>query len=261
MRPFDSDPSIRWYRSSWSPLGSFRGSLWERIKSSFRGLPKVVRILIWTQGIAYLLLLMLGDSAEARFVNESLAFNPSALLSGHVWTLFTSLLFHAADEPLVVLFDIAVLWSLGGIFGHRWRQSHFLFFYIAGGVGGAFLHLLLFLLFPDRFASRVLGASGCSFALFTAFWLIFGESPVSVFGSPPFKGKYLFYTFLGLETLSFFAGMNLHFPAEIGGVATGWLLVTGRWRPAKAARYLASLTGSLSHGRRKHGRQRFRVIH
>jgi len=221
----------------------------------------VVRILIWTQGILYLALLMLGDSAETRFVHTWLAYKPSDALSGRVWTLLTSVPFHFANEPMSVLFDIAILWTLGGMFAHRWSQTHFLFFYLAGGVGGGVLHFLLYLLFPEQLSFAVLGASGASFALFAAFWLIFGESAVSVFGSSPFKGKYLFFALFGLEALFFFTGTNTHFPAEVGGVVIGWFLVTGRWRPAKAAAYFSSLTLGWKRHRQEQLKRRFRVLH
>jgi len=233
----------------------------QRLKASFNRLPRAVRWLIVGQVGLYLLLLVLGDSEAAKTVIGYTAFFPDRITSGWVWTFVTYLPFHMPNDPFGLLFDIMLLWSLGGIFGHRWRERHFLFFYIAGGVGGALVDWLLFLALPSLFYYPLMGTSGCTFALFTAFWLVLGDMPVSVFGSAPMRGKWVFYAIAGLEVLFFFTGGNHHFGVQIGGVLTGWLLVTGRWRPRKLKAWLDKGPEAIRRKKREQEKSRFRVIH
>jgi len=232
-----------------------------RLRNSFNGLPRAVRILILVQGGLYLLMLILGKSASGTTLREFLALQPARVMAGRVWTLVTYIPFHAGPDAFGAIFNLAVLWSLGGTFGHRWRETHFLFFYFVGGIGAGLVDVLLFLLFPETFHHAILGSSGSSFALFVAFWLIFGESLVSMFGSPPFRGKWVFFGLFGLEMLFFATGSNAHFGVQVGGVVTGWLMVSGRWRPRKARDFVANLRARIHSRQRARRKQRFRVIH
>lgn len=233
----------------------------ERIRASFNRLPRAVRWLILGQAGIYLLLLVMGESSLAKTAIDYTAFAPQRIADGWFWTFLTYLPFHMPADPFGLLFDVMILWSLGGMFGHRWRETHFLFFYIVGGVGGALVDYLLFLLFPGSFFHPLLGTSGCSFALLAAFWLILGEMPVSVFGSAPMRGKWVFYALAGLEVLFFFTGGNPHFGVQIGGVLTGAVLVTGRWRPRKLKNWLDKGPAAVRRRKREKEKSRFRVIH
>jgi len=237
------------------------GQIWQRLKGSFLRLPRTVKCLVAIQAVLYLAALAFGDSAAYGTFVEYVALVPKEVLSGKVWTLVTYMPFHLRPDALGLLFDIFVLWSLGGIFAHRWRETHFLFFYLAGGLGGALAEILLYLVLPDRFGHVAMGTAGCSFALLAAFWLILGEGMVSLLGSKPFKGKWVFYGLIALETLFFLSGTNPDFGIQLGGVAMGWLLATGRWRPRKLKSYIAGLLGRGRRAARDRQKKRFRVVH
>ena len=235
-------------------------SLWTSLKLSYRRLPPVVKVLLGIVIGMYLLVLVLGGEAAGAKLFHFFALAPEAVLSGWVWQLFTSMFVHGRQDLFGVIFDVVILWSLGGLFGNRWRRNHFLFFYLAGGVFSGLVHVGAAMAVPAVFGHTVAGASGCSFALFAAFWMIFGEVPVSLFGSIPMKGKWVFFALSGLQLAFFLAGRNPDFALQCGGVLAGWLMVTGRWRPSKAWGWLAIRRRRFDLVRRRR-KARIRVIH
>lgn len=262
-------PELQYLHSIWSPRpgGGYGGGdgggakdVFKRLKYSFLSLPRAVQVLILLISGLYLLVLFLPAHVELTLIT-TLSLTPVDVIGGKVWQIVTYLPVHARNDPIGMLFDVIILWSLGGIFAQRWRQMHFLFFYLAGSIGGALFDLLLYLIFGSAFAAPVWGASAASFSLFVAFFLIFGEQQVSVFGSKPFKGKWVFWAVFGLQLLFFVTGGNPAFGVQLGGVITGWLMVTGRWRPRKFKTWMDKLKGKTAQARRQRQKSRFRVIH
>jgi membrane associated rhomboid family serine protease len=242
-----------------APNSGGGGAMFQRLKDSFRRLPRVVKGLIALEAGLYLLALVMGERGLAFLTQVS--FVPAEVLNLELWRLVTYWPFHVARDPLGMIFDIVILWSLGSIFAHRWRPNHFLFFFVMGCIGAAGINLLLYLALPGSFGAPQLGASGGSFALFVAFYLIFGDSLVSVFGSQPMKGKWVFVAIAGLQLVLFISGVNPAFGIQLGGALTGWLLVTGRWRPRKLKAWLAKRQEEREQKRRAEEKSRFRVIH
>ncbi len=242
-----------------APHSGGGGGMVGRLKESFRRLPRVVQGLIALEAGLYLVALIMGERGLALL--GQVAFAPAAVLDLELWRLVTYWPFHVAKDPLGMIFDIVIMWSLGAIFAHRWRPNHFLFFFIMGCIGAAGFNLLLYLVLPAAFGSPQLGASGGSFALFVAFYLILGDSLVSVFGSAPMKGKWVFAAIAGLQVLFFVFGVNPAFGIQLGGALTGWLLVTGRWRPRKLRAWFEKRQAAREQKRRAEEKSRFRIIH
>ena len=219
-------------------------------------MPPVVRTLVFVEIAMYVALLVLKALGISDAVLSATVFSPSEFLSGRVWTPLTYLWVHLPQDLFGVLFGVLILWSLGGLFARRWRPAHFLFFYVATAALGALFDVLLYLVLPTRFSAACAGTSAASFGLFMAFYYVFGDAPVSVFGSPPMKGKTVFYLIIGLEAVLFLAGNNPFFGVQLGGMAAGWLLVTGRWRPRKLNAWFETIASRF----KKNKRSRFRVV-
>lgn len=236
------------------------GSVWSRIKYSFLGLPRVVKTIIIVQAALWVLMLIFGGGSVGQWIGAQFAFDPARFGRGWAWLPLTYMWFHYGRDLFGFIFDVIILWSLGGLFAVRWRTNHFLFFYVACGVIAALVDGLLYWLFPGTFFMPVMGSSGAAFGLFTAFYFVYGDMPVSILGSKPMKGKTVFYLLLGLEVVFFIAGTNPFFGVQLGGLAAGWLLVTGRWRPNKLKRWLQDRSAGIRKEREMRKRN-MRVVH
>jgi membrane associated rhomboid family serine protease len=241
-----------------APNAGGGGAMLRRLMDSFRRLPRVVQGIIALEVGLYLGALVMGERGLAFLAQVS--FVPAEVLNLQLWRLVTYWPFHVGRDALGVIFDVVILWSLGAVFAHRWRPNHFLFFFIMGCIGAAGVDLLLYLVLPGSFGTPQFGASGGSFALFVAFYLIFGDSLVSVFGSSPMKGKWVFMAIAGLQSVLFVFGVNPAFGIQVGGALTGWLLVTGRWRPRKLKAWLERRRALAAQRKRDQEKSRFRVI-
>jgi len=230
-------------------------SLLDRLRYSWYGLPAAVRSLVFLESGIYLLVLLLRALGFSDTLLSLTAFSPAEFLSLKLWTPLTYLWVHFPQDLFGMLFDMIILWSLGGLFARRWRASHFVFFYVAAAVLGALFDLLLYLVLPGKFSAACAGTSASSFALFTAFYLVFGDAPVSVLGSPPMRGRTVYYLIVGLELVLFLAGTNPFFGIQLGGILAGWLLVTGRWRPRKLQAWFETVSSRF-----RWRRSGFRVV-
>lgn len=223
-------------------------------------MPQVVKWLLAVQTALYLLVLVLGDGETGRGLTAGLALDPARVFKGWFWTPVTYPWFHFRHDLFGFIFDVLILWSLGGLFGRRWRSRHFLFFFVVSAALAGLVDCLLYFAFGDRFAAPVMGTSGSIFALFVAFYFIFGDMRVSILGSSPLKGRTVFYLLAGLEIVLFVAGNNPFFGVQLGGALAGWLLVTGRWRPAKMKKYVTQKLQQIRR-RREIQRRKLRIIH
>ena len=229
-----------------------------RWRYSFQRLPVVVRWLMGVQATVYLVMLLLQDSETAGTLMSYAMLFPEKLVQGWLWQLFSYPVVHTSRDIIGILVGLAILWSLGGLFGRRWRPRHFLFFYFACGVGGGLVATAAYHAFPGTFSARVGGATPSSLGLLTAYWMVFGKEWIRFLSTKPFQARWLYYAVVFLQVLFFISGTNPDLGANLGGALTGWFLVTGRWRPRKMKGWL---TGVISDVRRARSKRRFRVVH
>lgn len=232
-------------------------SFQDRVRTSWKRLPQVIRWLVALRGIGFLAISLPGSSRGAELVDQ-LGFRGTSFLEGRVWQPLTSMFVSLPGGLLSAGMDIMILWILGSIFARRWRPRHFLVFLalahlISLGIGWA-----AFVLFPSLFTGLITGMNGPIMALFTAFYFVFGEERFLIMGlANPVKGKLVFLVLVGLDALFFVAGANPHFGVQVGGLLAGWLLVTGRWRPARFATWFRSRLQKLQWEQK---RKKFRVV-
>jgi membrane associated rhomboid family serine protease len=166
-----------------------------------------------------------------------------------------------AHAPLPAIFHIVFnmfgLWMFGKILENVWGAKRFLFFYLACGVGAAFLHLAIQYFTWEQMEAAynagnmakaqsygaslgpALGASGAVMGIFAAFAYLFPNTELFIMFIPfPIKAK---WAMLGLAAIDLFGGVanvsgdNIAHFAHLGGAITGFILVliwnkTGRKR-------------------------------
>lgn len=190
------------------------------------------------------------DAYRALMLHPASA-DPSSVWGGRVWQLVTYAWLHDSSSPFHVLFNMLVLYFFGGSFEQRWGTRAFVQFYLWCGVGAAVVSALAALVAPGLFGAPVVGASGAVLGLIAAYATLFPEQSVYLMAVLPLKGKYLIPLTIGIDFLMFLPQTsNLAFAAHLGGLLTGWLLVTGFWRPP---RLIAMIRSRSLRARRRRG--------
>ena len=215
---------------------------------SFQSMPPVVKNLLIINGLVYFAQTVFENSTAFSISNmfalhdiHSVYFKPHQLIThmfmhGDFWHLF---------------FNMFALWMFGAMLENVWGSKKFLIFYMACGLGAAFLHLgVLYremadvmaifrempvsqqeeLLYSERFKvnTPTVGASGAVFGCLAAFGYLFPNSLLYIYGLFPVKAKWfvIFYAamelWLGVRNS---ARDNVAHWAHLGGALVGFILV------------------------------------
>src|SRR5688572_772234 len=215
---------------------------------SFQSMPPVVKNLLIINGLVFFAQTVFENSAAFSISNifalhdiHSVYFKPHQLIThmfmhGDFWHLF---------------FNMFALWMFGAMLENVWGSKKFLIFYMACGLGAAFLHLgVLYremadvmaifrqmpegqqeeLLYSERFKvnTPTVGASGAVFGCLAAFGYLFPNSLIYVYFFIPIKAKWFVIIYAGIELwlgVNNSAGDNVAHWAHLGGALVGFLLV------------------------------------
>jgi membrane associated rhomboid family serine protease len=156
---------------------------------------------------------------------------PEKVARGEVWRLLTWLVLHSPRDPFHVLFNMLMLWMIGGDLERHWGSRAFLRFYLICGLGaGVFVTLAGLASGEGSFAT--IGASGALYGLFVAFGTVFAERPMLFMLLFPMKARTMALILTGLAfffQLSNTGGPVSHI-AHLGGAITGFLYLKRVWR-------------------------------
>jgi membrane associated rhomboid family serine protease len=215
---------------------------------SFQSMPPVIKNLLIINALVFFAQQVFENSASFSMENlfalhdiHSVYFRPHQLIThlfmhGSFWHLF---------------FNMFALWMFGAMLENVWGSKKFLIFYMACGLGAAFLHLgVLYnemepvmsifrqmpedqqreLLYSDRFKvnTPTVGASGAVFGCLAAFGYLFPNNVLLIYGLFPIKAKWFVIIYAGIELWSGVrnsAGDNVAHWAHLGGALVGFILV------------------------------------
>ncbi len=234
--------------------------LLQRARYWFKGLPQAVRWLFALQLGTWLSLVVvrLADLSLHDQVVSTLGLDGAHLSVQTLWSLLAHWWVHPSTEMLSLIVDLVLLVSLGMLFGHRWRRNHFLVFWFLSALFAALVHIGACQLAPNLFGTAMgFGSQGPVMALLAAFWLVFGEQRFRLWGiENPVKGKWVVLGVVVIQIFFFVLERNPFLAQQAGGLLAGWLLVTGRWRPARLGIWFKSLARRIRARRRG-----FRTVH
>jgi membrane associated rhomboid family serine protease len=187
----------------------------------------------WTRSQRIILLALIGANAAAfvaqffldayqpGMVREYFALSDRGLHDAYSWQFVTAIFLYSG--PLHFLINLLLLYWFGrdveSVFGER----HFLYLYLAGAIGGEFVHL--FLMPAD---SVLFAASGGPAAIVVAYATIFPEwnlIPAKLsFGRFRLKAKHLAWAAFGVAAVSAWTSRNspASCSAYLGGCVAGW---------------------------------------
>lgn len=240
----------------------------QRQQMSFQRPGPVVLRLIIINAALWLVFSVLINSLQSRGADDVyrwLWLQPEdTVFDGRVWQVLTYGFLHDLSGLSHIVFNCLALYFLGTPLNQRWGGRSFLKFYLIAVLGAGAFSLLVGLLLPG-FDNPIVGASGGIFALLTAFSMLFPTAEILLFFVLPVKARHVIWIAIAIDIVLFVAlpRYDVAIHTHIGGALMGWLLVTGNWRPTRAAGRLKRwwsnrrTPGGGAHGK---GRPDLRVV-
>jgi membrane associated rhomboid family serine protease len=180
-----------------------------------------------------------------------LGVSPVGVFSGAVWQPFTYMFVHSVQSPFHLLFNMLILWMLGGELERYWGGRAFLRYYLICGVGAGIAALILGWTVGPRIAITI-GASGAIYGLILAYGLLFGNRIMLFMLLFPMKARTFAIVLFVIAFMSTFTpgGSTVSHVAHLGGMVVGFLYLKRAWRVGALWRDL----------RWRLARRRFRVV-
>lgn len=175
--------------------------------------------------IVFIVLEILGDTDSAPFMLEHGASYAPMVLEGQYWRLFTCMFLHFGFEHLA--YNMFSLLFLGDIIESVMGPVRYLIIYIAGGLGGNLVSLMLSMR-SGRYAVAA-GASGAIFACMGAF-LYFALRNRRSFGRGNMRRLGMMVMLMIMQSL---VDTGVDNAAHIGGLLTGAVLAALLYHPRK----------------------------
>jgi len=171
-------------------------------------------------------------------VND-LIFTVDGLLSLQLWRLVTFPF--VVPQLLNLIIGLVVLYFFGRYFEAEWGSGYFLRFFMISSVGAAMLafplSLLLNLVFRVLPAFTDIGMSagpGAAVdAMLVALAVTMPDSNILFGFVLPMRAKTAVYIFIGLQVVFGIMSGAAALSVTLGGMAMGYILTTGIWRPTR----------------------------
>ncbi|NVK04518.1 MAG: rhomboid family intramembrane serine protease [Flavobacteriia bacterium] len=199
---------------------------------SFSILPPVIKNLIIINA-----LFLLGTFVVGNVYNVSLSYYLAMYFPSspffEPWQIITHMFMHGGFEHF--LFNMFALWMFGTRLENMWGGQKFLIYFIATGLGAAFLYELTnYLQFMSGaiseytlYTTAALGASGAVFGILMAYGMLYPNELVYVYFLMPVRVKYFVAIYGAIELWMGFSRSDsgvAHF-AHLGGMLFGYLLI------------------------------------
>ncbi len=166
---------------------------------------------------------------------SNLNFQIDKVLELEIWRLFTYPF--VESSPLSLMFSLVVLWLFGGTFEARWGERDFLRFFFLSSIGGALLAIPLWFAIdaigPFHDMGFAEGPGTALNALLVALALTAPDSNVLFGFVLPIRARTVVLIILAFQFISGVMTGAAALSITLGGMAMGYLLVTGNWRPGR----------------------------
>jgi membrane associated rhomboid family serine protease len=229
-------------RGSGSGAGGSGGGGPQMNFSMMAPMTPVVKSLIIANVAIWLVLQLIISMVAERFFHIDLNITylfglvpNNVIFKFFVWEPFTYMFLHSTN-PFHILFNMLLLWWLGGELEQRWGSKFFLLYYIVTGIGAAVLYVAAVALHGWVFGSLtpawtipVVGASGAIFGLMLAYGIIFGERVVYFMMLFPMRAKYFVMILGAVEVVTLLnngiGGGDVANLAHVGGLISGFIFL------------------------------------
>lgn len=186
----------------------------------YRALPSAIRIIITANVAVFVLLIVSRASGNDPFVKWFGFYSEPIEAIIQPWRFFTYTFLHAGFFHL--LFNMLWLWWMGRSVESSIGSQNFWVLYIASGVGGALLSVLLT---PIMGAQLIIGASGAVFGVMVGFAMLYPTAPIMMFLLPPIEARYVVAGLIVFDVLFLGSNDNTARLAHLGGAGMGYLMM------------------------------------
>jgi membrane associated rhomboid family serine protease len=179
------------------------------------------------------------------------------VLQGQIWRLLTYAFCHDQGNLLHIVFNMMVLYSIGGALRPLLGDREFLWFYLVGAVFAGICSLAFYRLIG--IPAEIIGASGATMAVFCLVALHYPRQKVLLMGVFPIEFRWLLAAFVAIDTIPMIsqvaaalqnrqAASQVANSAHIGGLIFGFLYF--RWN-MRITRWWDQFAGRISARRRR----------
>jgi membrane associated rhomboid family serine protease len=205
----------------------------------FQFFPPVIKTLLITNGLVYLLELFLQNFHIGNIILDDIFQRYFALLPidrGFLpWQLITYQFMHANFWHL--FFNMVFgLWMFGMEVEPVWGSKKFLIYYLSCGVAAGLSQLIFSPIFEPALGPTV-GASGAIYGVMIAFATIFPDRYIFLYFLIPVKVKYFVIILIVFGVMSVGGQGNVANLAHLGGAVAGYLYILyDRWQLTRRGR-------------------------
>lgn len=224
--------------------------------------PMTLMIVIVTVAAFVLQMMTSRPGGVTSLVQEWLAldFN-SVVFKGQIWRLLTYAFCHDQKNLFHIIFNMMVLYSIGGVLRELLGDREFLWFYLVAAVFAGICSLVFYQLVQIN--AQIIGASGATMAVFCLVALHYPRQKVLLMGVIPIEFRWLLAAFVAIDTVPMISQVAAYFKneaaasqiansAHIGGLVFGFLYF--RWH-MRITRWWDQFAGRIT-SRRKRGKLR-----
>ena len=197
------------------------------------GLPAVTPVnkaLMIACGVVWGTQVLLGPLLGWIDLSPFLGLVPVRVVHGWLWQLVTYNFLHSPEMYSHILFNLLMMWMIGGDLERHWGGRKYLTYWLVCGIGagvcvtlaGAFRGV----------AVPTIGASGAIYGLLLAYGTIFAERRLLFMLLFPIKARTMAWILFGIAFVSNLTpqGDRVSHVAHLGGMVVGWLYLKRAWR-------------------------------
>jgi membrane associated rhomboid family serine protease len=221
-------------------------------------------ILVIITAAVFVLQLMTSRPGGTSLIQEWLALNfDQAVLQGQVWRLLTYAFCHDQRDLLHIVFNMIVLYSIGGELRQLLGDREFLWFYLVAAVFAGICSLAFYRMVGIN--AEIIGASGATMGVFCLVALHYPQRKALLMGIIPIQFRWLLVAFVAFDTVPMISQMaaalqdkqpdsQVANSAHIGGLIFGFLYF--RWN-MRITRWWDQFSGRM---KMRRGRGHLRVF-
>lgn len=155
---------------------------------------------------------------------------PVDVVGGFVWQLATYMFLHSPVMYSHILFNLLMMWMIGGDLERHWGARKYLTYWLVCGIGAG-VSVTLAGAFRGV-TTPTIGASGAIYGLILAYGMIFAERRLLFMLVFPITARTMAWILFGIAFVSNLAQAadGVSHVAHLGGMVVGWLYLKRAWR-------------------------------